>query len=387
MSTECCSFFIGAGSKWRNLSEKNMAYTIIQTLITKQSLLFNGYLRLNQMIGIPLDIMQLCQSFFVINLGSSEYLYSLHEIARICWQQQEYYIAYELLKPLTIFNSDNPTYFNTLGLVCHHLNLFEESLSSYKIALKLKPKCHIYRWNMGLLYESKEKYHIALKLYLEAAELDPKESEYFYKSANCYVQLKEYEKAKINYVKAIKLDSTKSHYFIHYANLLCIVKEYEGAQIIFEKAIILQPENWRQVYEFAKLLRMNNQFETAEIYYKKCIKINDQIGFVIVSYAHLCYLMKRFNDAIKYLTIAKDLPQVNYAWYNYYFGLVQYSLGNQNESDKYLKESIQYFDLSNDGLNMCLKHLDTFKKQDPENIMYAIKCEVFLQEAAQRKRH
>ena len=385
------------GIIWHNamLSGTLITKSVVKTVAIKQRLLFYGYMRMyvvSQIIDkskiIPLDIIDLCRIFFEIDIESEkalidDNLYELHQFSIKCYKQREYWISYEILKPLSTFESNNPSYHNTLGLVLHHWNVLDEAEKEYKISLELKEESHIYRWNYALLLEAKNKYNAAVNLYVEASNLDPNEPEYFHKAACCYDVINDDQNAKIYYLKAIKLNDKKSLYFYNFAKYLCKMGEFDKAEEYFEKAMTLKPDSWRQIYEFAKTLRSNNEFERAEIYYKKCLALNDQIGFVVASYAHLFYLRGDYNEAKKYLNIAKDLPRLNLAWYNYYCGLVECGLNNKHESDKFLAESIKYFDLMD--VDTILLHLGTFKKQDPKNIGYALKCEYLLAKALHDK--
>ena len=88
------------------------------------------------------------------------------------------------------------------------------------------------------------------------------------------------------------------------------------------------------------------------------------------SYGYLLYLMKRPDDARKYLDLALAKYSVHFNFWNYcYYGLLEYDQGNTAKSDYY---SYAFGKFCNES---HLKHLGDMKLQDPNNIEYILKCE------------
>ena len=71
-----------------------------------------------------------------------------------------------------------------MGLALDDWNCLDEAEKAFKIAISLKPRSHIFKWNLSLLYNQQFKYHLSVKLFVEASELDPNEAEYYYEAVN-----------------------------------------------------------------------------------------------------------------------------------------------------------------------------------------------------------
>jgi len=175
----------------------------------KQQWLFDGYVRafivMPDQQYIPNDVYQLASTFFHVDIVQASldmipsnpkvtalsemhhmlllrkdsiwrlYKFSMHLYKQTC----EFWLAYEILKALSLFYSDSYRYWNGLGLVLDKWDNFEEAEASYKVALQLKPGSHIFRWNYGLLLKKYCKFDISAKLFVEASALDPNEARIF----------------------------------------------------------------------------------------------------------------------------------------------------------------------------------------------------------------
>ena len=246
--------------------------SIYDTFNIKQTLLFDGYLRINilsQMnnnVQIPFDIINLCQRFFAINIKKcivndakdiiTNPFKRLYNFAKDCYNNtSEYWIASQILQYLCSLQPSNPEYYNVIGLLLDEWREFELAEQAFQTALQLKPQSHIYRWNYASALNSQKKYHLSLKLFLEASELDPGDSEYLYEAANCYSELRDYQNAEIMYRRAVEVDPNNAFYYVKLALFFRKINKSEAANEYLEKAEKLNPTNWEQNYQMAKYLR------------------------------------------------------------------------------------------------------------------------------------
>ena len=268
--------------KWYNVTQyydnsrlyEKYEESIYKTFDFKQKWLSNGYFRINILPKInnrliPVDVINLCHQFFVINIkecsindtqdiiGCDNPWMRLYHFAKNCasMERNEYWIACQILKQLCSIFPSTAAYYNMLGLSFGHWREYKSAEQALETAVQLKPASHIYRWNYALLLDRQYKYHLSLKLYLEAIELDPKEPEYYRKVADSYFELKNYDNAETYYLDAITADPNNAKYYIEIARFFMQRNLSQNAHKYFEKAEKLHITSWNQYYEMAKYYR------------------------------------------------------------------------------------------------------------------------------------
>ena len=105
-------------------------------------------------------------------------------------------------------------------------------------------------------------------------------------------------------------------------------------------------------------------YEKAEIYYKKCLWLKDEAR-VNVEYGYLLFIMGRYEEARKHLEVSVLETKENYnpcycSWCYFYYGLLEYDLGNVQMSQYYLDEFVKlsvHLKIS-DYILKCEKHLN-----------------------------
>ena len=173
------------------LSNELIAKTVIQTFMLKQQWLFSGYMRMvisERVIKqtlIPLDVINLCQHFFNVNIEKESNtfieslpeldkfklgpfntpVYKIYKFATNCYKQCECWIAFEILSSLSAFQPERICYYNDIGLVLDYWRVFDQAEKSFEIALKMKKESHIFRWNLGICLNRQRKYHLSVKLF------------------------------------------------------------------------------------------------------------------------------------------------------------------------------------------------------------------------------
>ena len=393
-------------------SKSKVNMDVINNLMDKQQILFQGFLRFYEVCNIPLDVIRLCLKFYQLNIDKICYdlhkertaIFSncdeiidennnvisyddLYELAMILRTQKDCFIAYEIMNDLIEQNSNLSEYHNAMGLILKKWNCYDLAEKHYKIAIKNEENENIYRWNYGLLLQELNKYDLALKQFIFAIEnVDEKQSEYIFESAYCYQKLGDKKNATINYLRAIELNCYKSSYWIHYAQYLCQeLNDYKYSIECFEKAISIEPNNITYYYRFARNLRdFHKNYEKSKVYYQKCISMlsisdDDNIVEIIglnASYGYLLYLMKDYKSSKKYLCLSQETDPMN-AWSYYYFGmLILQCSGNKEKANNLMDKALRF---SNTYSSM-IEHLNRIKKIDKSNVEYHNKFQLLLKE-------
>eukprot|EP01083_Nonionella_stella_P089308 249169_1 len=376
----------------------------IKPIIIKQRLLYDGYIR-TQVVQIvidyiPNDILHLIFKFFNIDIEllcleiqdaklvphCSRYdhqilnMRSLYKSASILRKQRQYFVANEILMILIAFNSEKAKYFNERGLILKLWGELREAEVCYRRAIELKPSSSTQRWNFGLLLEEQEHYAYALEQFMKAKELDrgnKKQSEYIFEIAYCHQKLNNFDCATEHYLKAIAMDATKPKYYIYYADYLCSdLKDFSQSKKYFEKLIELEPNNANCYYQYARIWRdYGRDYEKAEFYYKKCLQIDDRTRGLNGSYGYLLYLMRRYDEAKKYLKTAITYDRKT-VWSHYYYALLQKEIGHDSEADESLVNAVNI----TTKISSILGHLQTIKEADPKQIHYHNRFEELLKD-------
>lgn len=209
-----------------------------------------------------------------------------------------------LLKKFT----NNEFLYNIKGLSLSRLNQYEEALSTYKQALKIKPDyVEVYN-NIGNLLKTLGNINEAMSAYQLAIKLKPDYVEVYNSIGILFKDIGKIKEASSSYDIAIQINSTYPITYYNKANLLSSTGSIREAQELYHKAIELNP-NYKDAYtNLGNLLTSIGKFEEAIIAYREVLRIDPNFA---ISYNHISELKTFTKDDLDIVNMEKVLSKSN----------------------------------------------------------------------------
>lgn len=247
---------------------------------------------------------------------------------------------------------------------------FDATVARLKVQKLKNPTESIWTYDLGVVYETANKYNKAIDYYKEALNKDssPVTAD---RISQCYDELGNYDKALEYCDQAIALDSTKSNYLYFKANILDnagrsqeaikVMTDYiannpdasdgyyrrgwfkehfgdtDGAVEDYTMAITLQPDEAYTYLNRGVLYRMKGEKAKAEADFKQVVRLDSIPKDADCSFYAYCYLGQK-DKAIEVLNTILDKDKKG----NSYDAACLYSImGEKEKALSYLRQSLE----------------------------------------------
>ncbi len=166
---------------------------------------------------------------------------SLHLRGLLGYQQGHYGLAFDFIQQAIILDPGKPHYFFNKALVLEKEERWEEAISAYKEAIKLKPQ-YIEAWsNVGNAYRRQRTWEKAIAAYEEARRLKPQSADLLNNLGVVYKEKGDLTQALAQYQQATNL--SPQHAEAHH-NMGVVLKDLgnlDEATHAFRQALSLKP--------------------------------------------------------------------------------------------------------------------------------------------------
>ena len=132
--------------------------------------------------------------------------------------------------------------YNNLGNIFNKIGKNEESILNYREAIKLKPDYTDAYYNLGVILISADKYAEAITNFNRVIEFKPDHSDAFGNLGVAFNKLDRYDDAIVCYKRAIELKPNVAENYNNLGNALSKINDYEKAITNYNKAIELKPD-------------------------------------------------------------------------------------------------------------------------------------------------
>ena len=204
-------------------------------------------------------------------------------------------------------NSDNPFYFNDLGVSLANLKNTTEAEENYLKAISLDPNEPIFRRNLTRLYIEQENFQAAMDSATKAYALD---------NSNVY---------SINMLGIVYMRNN----------------QFNNAEKIFNDAIALFPNEPATYFNLGTLMVLKNNFIEAEEQFKIALDIDNEYQLAYYGLATLYLNTGNQTQALKYYELGCSLtPQINSNLF-YNFGWLLSEQGKLEDACLMLKKATE----------------------------------------------
>ena len=157
------------------------------------------------------------------------------------YKLKEFDKALLICHELIIQDSNNPFFYNILGLIKAEQKKFDEAIIAYEKGIKIKPELAFIHCNLGNLYKSINKLDLAEKKYILAISLDKNLPEPYNNMGNLLRILNRYDESIKYFQKAISLDDKFFWGYYNLATTYTAIGNFEKAVDYLQKTIKLSP--------------------------------------------------------------------------------------------------------------------------------------------------
>jgi len=201
--------------------------------------------------------------------------------------------------------------FNIYGLILFNLKRYNESITQWEQAIKLKPDYHFGYNNLGNVFLFKNDFDQALKCYEKAIEIKPDYYEAINNKANIFFKKKDFQKAIgfFNNVIDIKQDYIPAYQ--SKAETLKKLGRLNECLDTLAEIIKLNPFNQQALFEKGDILFDKNLFEDALEYYERVYAINSEKPFLLGNILHTKSKMCVWKDFNKNLILLEKKLKEN----------------------------------------------------------------------------
>jgi CHAT domain-containing protein/Flp pilus assembly protein TadD len=220
----------------------------------------------------------------------------------------KYALAYAHLQKSIELEPKNSAAWNIYGITLLMLEKYEDAITSFDQAIKLKPDNNIAQNNRSKAQQYQEVIAFDDKLDSEAI--------YLYVGVE-FLKLEKYEKAVTHFDKALQLNLNDDIAWFYLGNILGILEKYQEAVICFDQVLRLKPDNAVALYYQGLALFNLKRYEQAITSYDKALEIKPDFDRVWDSRGTALYHLGRYEEAITSYDKATQLKPDKYqAWYN-----------------------------------------------------------------------
>lgn len=239
------------------------------------------------------------------------------------------------------------------GIMYASKGLFNEALSDYNEALRIKPESKYAYNNIGCLYKDNEKQQEAIDYYVKAIELDTDNSfvNSYNNIADCFIDLKDYDKAFEYYNLGMNVMPQQDSLYSNKGLLLKKIGRYNEAIEEFKKAIELDDKNTEYLENIAETYEFIGCVDRAYNYYLKIVELNPSHSQVYDRLARIETEKKQYKKAIEFMKKQIKVDPDEYE-YQIKLGKLYKLCGKKISANSTLKKALKKY-LSKSDLTAC----------------------------------
>jgi len=198
-------------------------------------------------------------------------------------------------------------YWFYLGIAHADLGKHEESVESFKQAIRLDPDCKEAHHNLGIAYAKSGRYEEAIESLKQAIRLYPDFAWAHYSLGSAYGKSGKYKEAIESYKQAIRLkpDFAKAHYSLGLAYFKS--GKYQEAIKSYKRAIRLDPDDKSAHYNLGIAYFESGMNKEAIESFKQAIKINPDDARAHFLLGATCLILNDKGSALEQYKILKKL--------------------------------------------------------------------------------
>jgi tetratricopeptide (TPR) repeat protein len=258
-----------------------------------------------------------------------------YELAEVCYLEGKYREALDILSPFKA-TTDDPEYFNLLGMCHAGLNHFSDAANALIRALKLSPTRSDFLFNLASVYQKAGDNQSAIEILKRAISQGQSSPQLYFALGLAYFNLGQYSTAIETFQKALGMQPDFAE------AMLLAGRSYERwgkrpeAMAAYRKAVSVNPSFYPAQLQLALLLLQSGKGEDAIPLLQEVVRLNPQSAEAYYQLGKWHAAQGHSSEAIQELekTIALN-PEQDEAYYQQ--GRLYAKAGNSQKAQALLK--------------------------------------------------
>jgi tetratricopeptide (TPR) repeat protein len=180
--------------------------------------------------------------------------------------------ALRCYRKFLVLHGENPHVYNWITRALTELKDFDGAIEALHKAIKLDLKNPRYKFNLGLIYEMRNRLREAQATFEELKQLDFDLGNVCYHLGKIYFWQQMYGSAKLEFLEAKRAGIPRELYGEFLAFSAGATKDTKVAKEEFEYLLTMNPDSFVYNFDYAKILDMEGKGEDAKAYYIKALK-------------------------------------------------------------------------------------------------------------------
>jgi len=187
---------------------------------------------------------------------------------------------------------------NNLGIALVRQGRLEEAMGHYGAALRIKPDFAKAHNNLGNALAMQGKFEEAMSHYSEALRIKPDFAEAHNNLGNALARQGKFEEAMSHYSEALRINPEYAGAHNNLGNTLAMQGQFEGAMSHYSEATRINPEHAQAHNNLGNMLARKGRLEEAANYYSEALRIKPNYAKAHYNLANTLAEMGRLDEAI-----------------------------------------------------------------------------------------
>ena len=187
---------------------------------------------------------------------------------------------------------------NNLGIALVRQGRLEEAMGHYGAALRIKPDFAKAHNNLGNALAMQGKFEEAMSHYSEALRIKPDFAEAHNNLGNALARQGKFEEAMSHYSEALRINPEYAGAHNNLGNTLAMQGQFEGAMSHYSEATRINPEHAQAHNNLGNMFARKGRLEEAANYYSEALRIKPNYAKAHYNLANTLAEMGRLDEAI-----------------------------------------------------------------------------------------
>ena len=256
-------------------------------------------------------------------------------VKRDAWESEFNIVAFAL----NLLNPDSAEVYYYQGNMKFDKEQFEDAISNYNAALRIKPDFVYAYYNRGLAKDNLGQYEAAISDYGAALRVKPDFVYAYYNRGVAKHELGQYESAISDYDEALRIKPNFAEAYVNRGYTKLALGQYAGVISDCDTALRIKPDSALAYYNRGVAKHELGQYESAISDYDEALHIKPDLVDAYVNRGYTKLALRQYTDVISDCDTALRIKPSAEAYYNR--GIAKHELGRMREAKNDLQTALK----------------------------------------------
>ena len=256
-------------------------------------------------------------------------------VKRDAWESEFNIVAFAL----NLLNPDSAEVYYYQGNMKFDKEQFEDAISNYNAALRIKPDFVYAYYNRGLAKDNLGQYEAAISDYGAALRVKPDFVYAYYNRGVAKHELGQYKSAISDYDEALRIKPNFAEAYVNRGYTKLALGQYAGVISDCDTALRIKPDSALAYYNRGVAKHELGQYESAISDYDEALHIKPDLVDAYVNRGYTKLALRQYTDVISDCDTALRIKPSAEAYYNR--GIAKHELGRMREAKNDLQTALK----------------------------------------------